>query len=100
MRGIIIKLVLFALCGFGCGPIWPFIMTTTADKFKGSSAPPLNIMMSFCGMGGAVIPLLSGIMISRASESAAYYFSALLMILMFLAYFLSGKAKKVAIINI
>lgn len=90
-----IKIVLFAVCGFGCGPIWPFIMTTTADKFNGSSAPPLNILMSFCGMGGAVIPLLSGIMISHANGTVAYYFSAVLLILMLFIYYSSEKARRV-----
>lgn len=87
-----VKLVMFALCGFGCGPIWPFIMDTTAKRFKGSSAPSLNIMMSFSGLGGAALPFLSGILVNYTNVKAAYYFAAIMII--FLMVFYLGSIRK------
>lgn len=81
-----VKLILFALCGFGCGPIWPFIMDTTARRFKGATAPALNIMMCFSGLGGAALSLLSGVMVTHSNVKVAYYFAAAMTILMIVFY--------------
>ena len=89
------KIFFFALCGFGCGPIWPFIMNTTATKFKGFSAPALNIMMSFGGLGGAAVPFLSGIMVNFSNAKAAYYFASLMIMLMIGFYISSVRTRSI-----
>jgi MFS transporter, FHS family, glucose/mannose:H+ symporter len=80
------KIAMFALCGFACGPLWPIIMDTTAKKNKGSTGPALNVMMAFSGLGGALLPLLSGAVVEFTKQSAAYYLSALVVIITLYLY--------------
>lgn len=82
-----IKIMMFALCGFSCGPLWPIMMDTVAKRNRGSTGPALNVMMSFCGFGGAILPLIAGILVNFSSQQAAYYLSAATALLM-LAVFL------------
>lgn len=89
-----IKIVLFLVCGFGCGPLWPLLMDAAAKKHKGSSGPALNVMMTFSGLGGAALPLLSGVAVNQSSQAAAYYISGAACVLMLFIYLFSYKAKK------
>lgn len=86
-----LKIVLFALCGFGCGPIWPLMMDTAVKKNRGSAGPVLNIMFSFCAMGGALLPMLAGVIVNRSNETAAYYLSASATVVMLAVYLKSLK---------
>lgn len=88
------KVVLFAVCGFGCGPLWPLLMDGVAQKKRGSTGPALNMMMAFSGLGGAAIPFLAGLFVlGTGMEAAAYYLSAVLGVLM-LAFFLTSYKDK------
>jgi MFS transporter, FHS family, glucose/mannose:H+ symporter len=87
------KIAMFALCGFGCGPIWPLIMDTTAKKNVGSSGPALNVMMAFSGLGGALLPLLSGVVVDFTIQSAAYYISAVAVVILMYTYLSSLRSK-------
>lgn len=81
-----IKIVMFALSGFSCGPLWPIMMDTAAKTNRGSSGPALNVMMSFCGFGGATLPIISGVLVSFSSHQIAYYLSAITALLMLIVY--------------
>jgi fucose permease len=73
------KVILFAVCGFGCGPLWPLLMDSVAQKKRGSTGPALNMMMAFSGFGGAVVPFLAGFLVLGFKiEAAAYFLSAAL----------------------
>ena len=86
-----IKIVMFALCGFSCGPLWPIMMDTVAKKNRGSTGPALNTMMSFSGFGGALLPFISGVLVNFSSQQAAYYLSAVVALFMLAIYLSSSK---------
>lgn len=88
------KIALFALCGFGCGPLWPLMMDTVAKKNKGAAGPVLNVMMAFSGFGGATLPLVAGVLVDFTSQTAAYYTSVVAVIMMLYMYLSSLKVKK------
>ena len=88
------KILLFFVCGFGCGPLWPLLMDAAAKRHKGRSGPALNVMMTFSGLGGAALPLAAGLAVNQSSQSAAYYMSAAACVLMLFMYLLSAKNRK------
>lgn len=88
-----VKIVMFALCGFGCGPLWPLMMDTVAKKNKGSTGPALNVMMAFSGLGGATLPVIGGIIVNSSNLTASYYMCAVAVILMLFMYLSSLKKK-------
>ena len=89
-----IKIVMFALCGFGCGPLWPLMMDTVVKKCRGSTGPVLNIMFSFSAMGGVLLPIVSGVFVNASNETAAYYFSAAAAGVLLVIYLKSLKLSK------
>lgn len=90
--GYTAKIVLFAVCGFGCGPLWPLLMDAVAQKTRGSSGPALNVMMAFSGFGGAALPFVAGLFVlGTGSEAAAYYLSAAVALPMLALYLASFK---------
>ena len=88
------KILLFFVCGFGCGPLWPLLMDAAAKRHKGRSGPALNVMMTFSGLGGAALPLAAGLAVNQSSQSAAYYISAAACVLMLFMYLHSAKNRK------
>ena len=86
-----VKLVCFALAGFGCGPLWPLMMDTAARRSKGASGSAIGVMMAFSGLGGALLPLLAGLFVNFSTQQAAYYISAAAVVFMVAAYLLSSK---------
>ncbi len=86
-----VKVIMFALCGFGCGPLWPLMMDAAAKKNRGASGPALNIMMAFSGFGGAIMPLMSGALVGFAGLASAFYFSAAVAVVMLFTYLASLK---------
>lgn len=72
----LLKLAMFALCGFGCGPVWPLLMNQAAKSNKGSSGTVMNIMFSFCATGGAILPFFAGMISDMSEVSGVYYFCA------------------------
>jgi len=85
------KIVMFAVCGFGCGPLWPLIMDTVAKKNKGSSGPALNVMMAFSGLGGAALPFIAGVFVNFGGQQIAYYICAVIAVFMVIMYVASLK---------
>ena len=90
-----VKIIMFALCGFGCGPLWPLIVDTVAKKNKGASGPALNVMLAFSGLGGAAFPFLSGALVNSVGQSAAFYACAAASVFMLAVYLASAKMKSV-----
>jgi fucose permease len=86
-----VKVIMFALCGFGCGPLWPLMMDAAAKKNRGASGPALNIMMAFSGFGGAAMPLMCGVLVGFAGQASAYYASAAAALVMLFTYLASLK---------
>lgn len=91
----VLKLVFFALSGFSCGPLWPYLMDAVAIRNRGSSGPALNIMFSFCSLGGAFIPSVAGLIANNSSLSFVYYFCAVIAALMLFVYLYVSKSKAV-----
>lgn len=86
-----IKIIMFAICGFGCGPIWPAILDTVAKKNTGSTGPAFNVMMAFSGLGGATLPIIAGIIVNYSNQVAAYYMCAVASVFMLFIYLSSLK---------
>lgn len=88
-----VKIAMFALCGFACGPLWPSIVDAVAKMNQGQSGPAINVLMSFSGLGGAVFPLGAGLLISYSNVSIAYYMCAILSVILALLYLYSMRKK-------
>ena len=86
------KIVFFALSGFGCGPLWPMIMDTTAKNQSASNGQSLNMMMAFSGLGGALVPLLASVVVDNTIQASAYYITAAVVLVM-IAFYLSANKK-------
>ncbi len=91
-----VKLAMFALCGFGSGPIWPLIVDRIAQKSRGYTSPMLNITFAFCGGGAALLPFIAGFLVNANTQSAAYYMCAFAGVLMVVTYLLAIKTKRIA----
>jgi FHS family glucose/mannose:H+ symporter-like MFS transporter len=87
----IVKLIMFALAGFGCGPLWPLVVNVVAEKNKGATGPSMNVMMAFSGLGGAALPFISGIAINYSNQIAAYGICAFAASLLLYIYLSSLK---------
>lgn len=85
------KVVMFGVCGFGCGPLWPIIVDKLAKRSKGYTAPMLNIAFAFCGLGAAFLPFTAGFLVNAFSQSAAYFYCAAACVLMLISFFIARK---------
>ena len=90
-----VKIIMFAACGFCCGPLWPLLMDAVAQKNAGSSGPTMNIMMSFSAFGGAVLPFISGYAVNVSNQAMAYYICAVIAIVMIWTFSKAVKEKKI-----
>ncbi|MCL1896231.1 MAG: MFS transporter [Clostridiales bacterium] len=89
------KLAMFALCGFGCGPVWPLLMNEAAKSNPGRSGLELNAMVVFGAAGSVLYPMVSGVLAGASSPVAAYYFiAASVFIILFLCFRYFRLAKK------
>jgi len=91
-----VKVIMFAMCGFCCGPIWPMLMDMVAQKNAGASGPSMNIMATFSALGGAVLPFVSGFAVNASNHATAYYICAVTAIVMLWTFsraVKNGKAK-------
>jgi FHS family glucose/mannose:H+ symporter-like MFS transporter len=93
LPGFGLKHVFFALAGFACGPMWPLMMDSAAQRSRGASGASLGVMLAFSGLGGALLPLFSGIFVNLSDPSAAYYISAATVVVMAAMFFLSRRVK-------
>ncbi len=89
---ITLKAAMFALCGFGCGPLFPLLLDSAAKVYKGPRGLCMNIMLSFSSMGGAALPLLSGVFVSATNQAAAYFLCAATVLLFSYIYLRAIKA--------
>ena len=89
------KIIFFALSGFACGPLWPYLMDSAAVRNHGSSGPALNIMFSFCSLGGALLPVVSGLIAKSISLSAVYFFCATAALVMIVVWLTANRSKAV-----
>ena len=76
MQGNTAQLAMFAICGFGFGPLWPLLMNEAAKNNPGSSGLQMNIMVVFGALGGALYPLISGELADLFSPAVVYYLCA------------------------
>ncbi len=88
------KIIMFAACGFCCGPLWPLLMDEAARKNVGSSGPTMNIMMSFSALGGAILPVASGYAVNVSNHATAYYICAVIAIVMVWTFSKAVKEKR------
>ncbi len=89
-----IKIILFALCGFSCGPIWPLIMDTVASKVKGSTVSAFNVMLAFSGLGGTTLPVAAGIIANIYNQQSGFYLCGISAVIMIIIYVNSLKDPK------
>ena len=85
------KIVMFAVCGFGFGPLWPLIVDRIAKRSKGHTAPMLNIAFAFCGLGAAVLPFFAGLLVNAANQASAYYLCIGALFIMLVAFLWSQR---------
>lgn len=90
-----VKVIMFTVCGFCCGPIWPMLMDTVAQKNAGASGPSMNIMATFSSLGGAVLPFAAGYAVNVSNQTAAYYISAVAAVVMLWTFSRAVKNGKV-----
>lgn len=86
-----VKIVMFAMCGFGCGPLWPLLMNKAAKKSAGSSSLAMNVMMMSGSTGGMLFPLFSGMLANLTSQVEVYYLCAFAAVIMLLIYLRAAK---------
>jgi len=60
-------LALCIIVGFLYGPIWPMLVALAAKKFTASSGTATSIMMVGGGAGGALIPVLMGLVADNSN---------------------------------
>ncbi len=89
-----VKIALFFVCGFGCGPLWPLMMDAAAKRYRGRSGPALNVMMTFSGLGGAALPVISGVAVNYSNQTAAFFICAAACVCMLFIYLQSYKNAK------
>ena len=90
-----VKIVFFALSGFGCGPLWPMIMDTTAKNQSASNGQSLNMMMAFSGLGGALVPLIASVVVDNTVQASAYFITAMVVLVMIVFYISANKKNKI-----
>ena len=89
------KIAMFALCGFGCGPLWPLLMNMAAEKSPDSSSLAMNTMLVFSATGAVVFPLLSGELVNLTSQTEVYYLCAAAAVVLLVMYLRSAKENRI-----
>lgn len=91
------KLISFGMLGFFSGPMWPLIMDIVAVRYPQKVGLASNVMMSVCGLGGALMPLLVGALIVGADFTPVFItaaISALAIVLFFKLATRKGRNKR------
>ncbi len=78
-KGTSLRVLGVALLGFGCGPVWPMLVTLTARMFPQRSGAAIGMMMLSSMAGITVFPFLIGTL--PGNLTATFYFCALLTVL-------------------
>ncbi|NLT98918.1 MAG: MFS transporter [Christensenellaceae bacterium] len=91
-----VKVIMFTVCGFCCGPIWPMLMDTVAQKNAGASGPSMNIMATFSSLGGAVLPFAAGYAVNISNQTAAYYICAVIAVVMLWTFGMAVKNGRIS----
>ncbi len=91
---LVVRLVLFGLLGFFNGPTWPIIMDISAKNFPMNAGTVSNVMMSLGCLGGAVIPLIAGGLVTGINFTPVLVATAFCGVVMAIAFAVSDKKSK------
>ena len=72
----VFSLFLCAAIGFLFGPVWSFIMSAAASLSPGKSATVIGMISSGCGVGGAIYPIIMGIIVKYTPLGSGFLFLA------------------------
>ncbi len=68
------SLFLCAAVGFCYGPIWSYIMSLAASMYPEKTASIIGMISSGCGIGGALFPILMGVIARNLPISSGFLF--------------------------
>ncbi|MCK9331426.1 MAG: MFS transporter [Candidatus Cloacimonetes bacterium] len=83
-RNPVISIVLCGAIGFAYGPIWSFLMNMAANQFPGEAGSAAGMMSSGIGLGGALFPILFGLLAQIWSIITVFYALAVISLIAFL----------------
>ena len=82
----VLSLVLCALAGASCGPIWAVLVSFAAKEYPAFSGTVVALMSASSGLGAALMPIAVGWSVDRYSLHFAMFLIGLMMVLCVLAY--------------
>ena len=85
----LLRIIAVVLFGFGCGPVWPMLITLAARLFPKRSGAAVGMMMLASMAGFAVFPFLIGNL--PANPVLTFVFSAILAVLLILVSGFAGR---------
>lgn len=84
-RGSIASAIFFVLSGLGFSAVWPIIVAITAISYPEYNATAMGIMMTSGAGGGAVVPLLIGIVTGYVGVELAFCIFPVIILIILLA---------------
>lgn len=84
-KGSAVSAVFFVLSGLGFSAVWPIIVTITAISYPEYNSTAMGIMMTSGAGGGAVVPLLTGVVTGYAGVELAFCIFPVIILLILLA---------------
>lgn len=85
------KIAAYCVLGAFCGPCWPLIMDIVAKQYPQSAGTVSNLMISIGALGGAVMPLLAGTLITGADFVPVFITAMACAAVMGAMFFIAGK---------
>ncbi len=77
LRSSFTALIVCALAGMSCGPIWSTLMAESARRFPQNAGSATGIMSAGCGLGGILYPSLMGMIAVHFGLRGAFALLAL-----------------------
>jgi fucose permease len=90
---ITVKLIFYGAAGFFSGPMWPLVMDIVAVRYPQKVGLASNVMMSVCGLGGAMMPLLVGALIVGADFTPVFITAAISAFGIVVSFVRAGRSK-------
>ena len=87
----VICLVLFALSGFLCGPIWPTIFASSQKSFPHATGTVGSFCNAFSGLGGFLFPILFGAISNGRPLTVVYFAIAIVAVICLLFALLTRR---------
>lgn len=84
-RGSVVSAIFFILSGLGFSAVWPIIVTITAVSYPEYNSTAMGIMMTSGAGGGAVVPLLMGVITGYIGVEWAFCIFPVIILLILLA---------------